>query len=216
MLLACPALAGAESITEAQQLAAAVEQRAVNTSNLQAEFIRHSGYVAIGNDGASQVLATGRLYWAEPVSLRLEQETPSQELIVADGKSVWWVRPERSRADVYPIGDFTASLRSLLDVLGGLSGISKDFDVIASTDEDQSDQPGEVTLVLKPKQPRTELSRLVLWLDRESLIPQGFRFSNLVGDTTQYRFTKIEVNQSLSKDLFRYQPPADYRVNDQR
>jgi outer membrane lipoprotein carrier protein len=150
------------------------------------------------------------------LNLRLEQVSPSQELVVADGVEVWWVRPERNRADVYSIDRFTGNLLSLLDVLGGLAGISEKFFLEEPEDSELSQVEGELTLVLRPKENRPDLQRLVLWLDASGLQLKGFRFSNVMGDSTMYRFSRLELNPALAGDAFSYRPPADYRVNDQR
>ena len=209
-------LLAAPNQADSQQLIGQIQSKAVATTNLQADFARTSDYVAIGNDGASQVMGTGKLYWAAPLNLRLEQVEPSSELIVSDGASVWWVRPERNRADAYPVDNFTSSLRSVLDILGGLSGINDNFIVEPTLETDLSPDNSDITLVLRPKVARADLNRLVLWFNQDTLQLAGFRFSNVVGDVTQYRFSNVLTNQSLPKDFFKYSPPADYRVNDQR
>ncbi len=207
--------AAANGLSE-QELAIQIQNRAVGTTSMQADFIRQSNYVAVGSDGAKQVQGAGKIYWAARLNLRLEQATPNKELIVADGTNVWWVRPERNRADVYPIDQFTNSLRSLLDVLGGLNGIKENFVAEPVQEQDLSNKADEATLVLRPRHPRADLSRLVLWFDESTLTLRGFRFNNVVGDSTEYRFDNVAINQALPKDFFKYRPPADYKVNDQR
>jgi outer membrane lipoprotein carrier protein len=215
----CAAGAGGEAFAsspEPQALAAGLERTYNGIKAMRADFIRHSQYVAMGNEGDRQVQGSGTLLWASPFNRRLEQTSPSQELVVADGVKVWWVRPERSRADVYSIDRFTGNLLSLLEVLGGLAGISEKFFLEEPENSELSRVEGELTLVLRPKENRPDLQRLVLWLDAAGRQLKGFQFSNVVGDSTMYRFNRLELNPALDSHLFRYTPPADYRVNDQR
>jgi outer membrane lipoprotein carrier protein len=200
----------------AQALAAQVQQDYARIKTLRAEFIRRSDYVAMGNEGERQVEGSGTLLWASPLRLRLEQFNPSPEMVVADGVNVWWVRPERSRADVYPIDSFTGNLLSLLEVLGGLAGIDEKFFLEEPQPSELSQLAGELTLVLRPRENRPDLHRLILWLDGKSRELRGFKFSNVVGDSTMYRFSRLELNPSFAASAFSYTPPDDYRVNDQR
>ena len=217
MLTMCAqALAAPVPSAESSELAVKVQQRASQVNTLRAEFVRQSDYVAMGSDGASQVMGSGQLFWGKPMNLRLEQHNPSHEIIIADGASVWWVRPERSRADSYPVDRFSGSLLSLLDVLSGMANINEKFMEVAVTDQDRSSSPREITLVLKPREARADLDRLVLWLDEGSYDLRGFKFSNVVGDTTMYRFSQVEINPGLPAGTFTYTPPDTYKINIQR
>ncbi|MDR1396586.1 MAG: outer membrane lipoprotein carrier protein LolA [Desulfarculales bacterium] len=221
LLIWLPLLAGAEDSPPAAgrellDLAVRVQDNSARVKSLEAEFIRQSDYAAVGADEARQVRGSGRLFWAGPLNLRLEQHAPTQETVVADGTSVWWIRPERRRADVYPIDSFTANLTSLLEVLGGLAKVNEKFFVEQPLPEDLSQIPGELTLALRPQEARADLNRLILWLDEKSLRLNGFKFSNVVGDATRYRLSQIKINPSFPAGVFTYAPPDDYRVNDQR
>jgi outer membrane lipoprotein carrier protein len=221
LIICLPLLAGAAASPPlASQdflaLASRVQDNSARIKSLEAEFIRQSDYAAVGTDGARQVRGSGRLFWASPLNLRLEQHTPSREIVVADGASVWWIRPERKRADVYLLDRFTANLTSLLEVLGGLASVNEKFFVEQPLPEELSQAPDELTLALRPQEARADLNRLILWLDAASLRLNGFKFSNVVGDTTMYRLSQVKINPALPAGAFTYTPPGDYRVNDQR
>lgn len=206
----------APALAEAQALAARVQARYQGINTLAAQFARKSLFVAAGNDGERTVDGSGALLWARPTSLRLQQETPRPELILAQQGSVWWVRAQRGRADVYPIERFTTGLRSLLDILGGLARVEESFTVEPPEEGDRPAGDGELTLVLKPKENRADIKRLVLWFAAEQTTLAGFRIVNIIGDVTEYRFSQVQVNPPLGPETFAYQPPADYRVTDHR
>jgi outer membrane lipoprotein-sorting protein len=215
ILLSCALTPAASAFAEQQpSLLNQIQQQARQLQTMEADFKRESRYAAVGNDGADRVQANGKMYWRSHLYLRLEQTSPSWEIIIADGQDVWWVRPERKRADVYPIDQFTSTLRSILDILGGLSKIDETF----TTDEllpEESDAEA-ITIALKPKQPRPDLTRLLLRFDRASKNLSGFKFSNVVGDSTEYQFSDIRVNQPIDENKFKYTPPDGYKINDQR
>jgi|GEM_PF-6427233 len=201
---------------EAATLAAKVQARYQGINTLAAQFMRKSLFVAAGSDGERVVEGSGGLLWSRPASLRLQQDTPRPELILTQQGSVWWVRSERGRADVYPLERFTTGLRSLLDILGGLARVDESFSVEAPEEGDRPAEEGDLTLVLKPKENRADIKRLVLWFGPEQMVLSGFRIVNVIGDITEYRFQQVQVNPPLGPETFSYQPPADYRVTDHR
>ncbi|CAO0821099.1 outer membrane lipoprotein carrier protein [Desulfarculales bacterium] len=202
---------------ESAALAAKVQARYQQVSSLAAVYQRKSIFVAAGNDSERSVEGEGCLLWARPTSLRLDQQEPRKELIVIQQNSVWWVRPQRGRADIYPLDRFTSGLRSLMDALGGLARVDESFTVEPAPEEDRTPAvAGQSILVLKPKEKHTDLKRLVLWFNPEDMILQGFRIVSLIGDVTEYRLQQVQVNPSLAADSFTYQAPADYKLTDHR
>lgn len=216
VLTVSAALAAGGKTEPASGLAAAIQKRYRGIESLKADYRRLSRFVAAGALSRREVRASGRLYWARPARLRLEQDTPRRELIVAGEHQVWWVRPSRKRADLYPVEQFTSGLKPLLEVLGGLASLERSFRLLPPTPQEQAFLPGCRVLALAPKVARADLKRLVIWVDAGDLVLRGFRIVNIVGDLTQYRLENVQVNPSLSPDLFTYQPPEGYRVREQR
>lgn len=208
--------AQAAAQAEAVALAGRIQARYQQINGLSAQYLRKSLFVAAGSDGERTVEGSGLMLWAKPTSLRLQQEKPRQELILTQQGSVWWVRPQRGRADVYPLERFTSGLRSLLDALGGLARVDESFTVEAAEEGDHLAGGDALTLALRPKENRADLKRLVLWFSPEELVLAGFKIVNVIGDVTEYRFEQVQVNPPLGSDSFAYQPPADYKVTDHR
>jgi len=207
--------AGAEP-QGASGLAAAIQKHYRGIESLKADYRRLSRFVAAGALSRREVRASGRLYWARPARLRLEQDRPRREFIVAGEHQVWWVRPDRKRADLYPVEQFTSGLKPLLEVLGGLASLERSFRLLSPSPQERELIPGCRVLALAPKVARADLKRLVIWVDAGDLVLRGFRIVNIVGDLTQYRLANVQVNPSLDPALFLYQPPDDYRVVEQK
>lgn len=201
---------------EPAALAARIQARYRQIDTLTADYQRHSRFKALGEESGREVSGSGRLYWARPLNLRLEQETPRGELVVTSGREAWWVRPEREKADLYPMDNFTAGLKPILDALGGLARLDQDFTVRAPAAGEGGAPEGMPALALVPKDRRADLSLLVVWFDPGELVLKGFTIINLVGDDTTYRFGEVRVNQPLNEAMFSFTPPAGYRVRDHR
>jgi outer membrane lipoprotein carrier protein len=146
-----------------------------------------------------QVFASnGVFYLKRPGLLRWEYQTPSQQLIVADGNRVW----------LYDIELEQVSHRSQDAVLNGtpaqlLSGtepISNHFQVNELGEQDQ------LTWVeLIPKDKEAQFSSLRMALHANQL--QRMEMSDNFGQVTRFFFDQIERNPELSDSLFEFEPP---------
>ena len=78
-------------------------------------------------------IAQGRLYFRPPYSLRLEQTSPQEELLVTDGQNLWWHVPHKNEAYRYPAMEFGRELRLLSDILMGLRDAGANFETVSYT-----------------------------------------------------------------------------------
>lgn len=146
-----------------------------------------------------QVFASdGVFYLKRPGLLRWEYQTPSQQLIVADGNRVW----------LYDIELEQVSHRSQDAVLNGtpaqlLSGtepISNHFQVNELGEQDQ------LTWVeLIPKDKEAQFSSLRMALHANQL--QRMEMADNFGQVTRFFFDQVERNPELSDSLFEFEPP---------
>ncbi|MCB2193831.1 MAG: outer membrane lipoprotein carrier protein LolA [Deltaproteobacteria bacterium] len=199
-------------------LAQRVQERYRKVQSLAADYKRASNFVSLGaQSGGRKVTGSGRLVWARPLKLRLEQAAPRQEMIITGGDAAWWVRPQRKQADLYPLSQFTSGLTSLLDALGGLASLEMDYKVgQASVKEAKAAPEGSLLLSLEPRHRRADLKELVLIFAKDDLALRGFVIYNLVGDRTAYSFSNLQINPVTTPQMFAYEPPVDYRVVDHR
>ncbi len=216
--LACLGLAGpagAQDTATPQQLAAKVQARYQTIHSLKADYQRRSRFQATAGQPGRVVEAKGKLTWARPLSLRLLQLEPRRELVVTTRQGVWWSRPQRRRADLYPLEQFTSGLRSLLDALGGLARLEESFILEKPDAEEMALGQGGPVLVLQPQKARVDLKRLVVWFSPD-LVLKGFRIISLMGDVTEYQLSRVKVNPPLSPETFSFTPDPGFTIRDHR
>lgn len=198
-------------------LAKRIQARYQKVSSLAADYTRTSSFVALAGLASRQVKGSGHLIWARTLRLRLEQEKPRQELILAAEGQAWWLRPAKKRADVYPLDRFTSGLTPLLQALGGLASLDADFVVSRPSPAQAAGGPeGGLSLLLNPRQRRADLKALVVWFNQDTLLLSGFKIINLVGDVTTYLLQNVKANVPVEAKLFSFDPPRDWRVVDHR
>ena len=68
-------------------------------------------------------LASGIIHFKAPHFLRLDQEMPASEIIIANDNILWWYIPDKKEAHRYRAKDFGKELRLLSDIFRGLAEV---------------------------------------------------------------------------------------------
>lgn len=159
---------------------------------------------------SSSQLATGVLYWARPDKLLLEQSTPSTEIMVTDGTTVWWYLAEEKLVYRYRDIDVASQLRPLMSFLSGIDSLNADFKVSKAPAE--AARAGQHGLILLPKEDLSGgVDRLTVWCDN-SFALTGFRLHAVTGETTDFRFTGLVENAKIDKKKFSFKPPRGTEI----
>jgi outer membrane lipoprotein carrier protein len=146
-----------------------------------------------------QVYASnGVFYLKRPGQLRWEYQTPSEQLIVADGDRVWLHDFELEQVS-------HRSQKAVLDgtpaqLLSGTGPISQHFEVNELGAESQ------LTWVeLIPKSKEAQFSRVRLALQESQL--ERMEMLDNFGQVTRFFFDNMERNPELDDELFEFEPP---------
>lgn len=152
-------------------------------------------------------LASGRIYFRPPDSLKLKQESPREEVIVTNGQILWWYIPAEKRVYRYPRSQFGEELTVLSDIFRGLSKVNEDFRV-----EIQPDGPDCDSLVkLTPDPPWREIQKIILGLSKHHDI-QMVEIHNQVGGKTRFILGKTRKRSDFEEGLFKFTVPPGVRV----
>jgi outer membrane lipoprotein carrier protein len=157
------------------------------------------------DDGHGKVVrsAAGNLALQKPGKFRWDYSEPSEQLILADGKQIWFYDKDLQQANVR---DRDASLANTPAVLlSGGASLSSQFDVTALAPSD-----GLEWFQLIPKNPDTDFQ----------LVRIGFRKGELatmfladkLNQVTQLTFSNPRRNAKFAPDLFTFVPPPGVDV----
>jgi outer membrane lipoprotein carrier protein len=157
------------------------------------------------DDGHGKVMrsAAGKLYLQKPGKFRWDYAQPSEQLILADGKQIWFYDKDLQQANVR---DMDASLANTPAVLlSGGGSLSSQFDVTALPPSD-----GLEWYQLIPKHADTDFQ----------LVRIGFRKGDLasmfladkLNQVTQLTFSNSKRNAKFAADLFSFVPPPGVDV----
>lgn len=152
-------------------------------------------------------LATGRLFFQFPLSLRMEQETPSHEILVSDGEVLLWYVPDKKTLYKYPAEKFGKELTVLRDLFGGLDNAEKKFHItLLDSPKDET-----VRLKLTPVPPWEQVDHLVVSFSRDLDI-KGLEIHNLFGSITRFTIEGMKTADPFEKGFFKLHVPEDTKV----
>jgi outer membrane lipoprotein carrier protein len=157
------------------------------------------------DDGHGKVMrsASGKLYLQKPGKFRWDYVQPSEQLILADGKQIWFYDKDLQQANVR---DMDASLTSTPAVLlSGSGSLSSQFDVTALPDSG-----GLQWFQLIPKHADTDFQLVRIGFLKGEL--SSMFLADKLNQVTQLTFSNSKRNAKFAPDVFTFVPPPGVDV----
>jgi outer membrane lipoprotein carrier protein len=158
------------------------------------------------DDGHGNVLRTaaGRLYLQRPGKFRWDYSKPSEQLILADGKQIWFYDKDLAQANVR---DMDASLASTpASLLSGSGSVSTQFNVTA-----MPPSAGLTWYQLVPKHADTDFQVVRIGFTKSGELASMF-LADKLNQITQLTFANSKRNDKFAPDLFTFVPPPGVDV----
>ena len=153
--------------------------------------------------GTVREVAEGTLAIQKPGRFRWDYRSPSPQLLVSDGSTIWLYDEELEQVTVRKADDtLTATPASLLS---GRDRASERFQVAAGAPRD-----GLEWSVLTPRLEDTDFREVRLGFRGDALVQM--ELEDRLGQTTRITFPSLERNVKLSAELFRFEPPPGVDV----
>ncbi|MBM4189870.1 MAG: outer membrane lipoprotein chaperone LolA [Betaproteobacteria bacterium] len=163
----------------------------------------HFSQTVVDRNGRKLQNSSGNMVFARPSLFRWVYEKPYAQIIVGDGKKVWFYDPDLEQVTVQrmnlAIGQSPAAL------LAGSNDIEKHFRL-----KDAGTSDGLEWLLATPKSGEGTFEQVRI----------GFRGSHIevlelkdnLGQTSRLQFSGLQHNPALASDLFRFKPPKGVDV----
>jgi outer membrane lipoprotein carrier protein len=152
--------------------------------------------------------AHGTVAFKRPGKMRWNLQNDEPQIIVADGKTLWFYQPEEQQVLRSPF-ETAFNSSTPISFLTGVGRIRDDFDVSI----DGSAQ-GKVTLALLPRRQGGEVGRLRLTVDTENYDIVAAEIFDPLGNITRLRFSGLKRNGGLDDSLFEFEVPDGVDVID--
>ncbi len=210
-ILIAPFELNAQALSQ-EQILEGLADRYRGLSTFQATYSRVAatpGTDQIFKSGSLQT-ATGELYWGRPAQLRLDQKSPTPELMVTDGSTVWWYLTAEKLVYRYRNIDVAGQMRPLIAFLSGLDSLNADFTVTMAPFDSQ--RPGQYGLKLLPKSgAEAGIDQVIVWCDGNYILT-GFKLISITGESTDFYLSNFTENPQFKSDRFSFTPPRGVEI----
>ena len=186
--------APADNLTAAKRL----NKLLTNTKSMTANFSQTT-------KGASSGTFTGTMSVQRPNNFRWETKSPSQQLIVANGNSMWVYDKDLEQATKQNVDSQVGNTPALL-LSGDPSQIDKNFKITQPYDNKNY-------YVLYPKSDSASFKSLSMSFSGGK--PVMMVLNDSLGQTTSIKFSSIKLNPSISSSQFKFTPPKGVDVINQ-
>jgi outer membrane lipoprotein carrier protein len=157
------------------------------------------------DDGHGKVMrsAAGKLFLQKPGKFRWDYSQPSEQVILADGKQIWFYDKDLAQANVRDMDSSLASTPASL--LSGSSSVSTEFNVTALPPNG-----GLQWFQLIPKRADTDFQLVRIGFDKGDL--RSMFLADKLNQVTQLTFSNSKRNVTFAPDLFSFVPPPGVDV----
>ncbi|MFA9488813.1 MULTISPECIES: outer membrane lipoprotein chaperone LolA [unclassified Mannheimia] len=145
----------------------------------------------------------GKFQVKRPNLFRMDTKSPQENLIVSDGKNLWFYDPFVSQVTVNTVQDAVNNTPFVLLTSSDKSHWDQ-YDVTQNAD----------TFVLKPKSKKSNLRQFDVRIDQSGLL-KGFSTIERDGQSNLYVLRNITTG-GVSNDLFKFTVPKGAELDDQR
>jgi outer membrane lipoprotein carrier protein len=181
-----------------------VQERYDTTRDFTADVTQEMTIASLGKT----TTAHGTMAFKRPGKMRWDLSQGDEQVIVADGKTLWLYQPKEKQVLKAP---FDAAFRATTPIsfLTGVGKIAQDFDVSADGGDAKS---GVLYLLLVPRHDSAGVGKLRLTVARDSGEIRGAEIHDPLGNVSRLRFDHIKRNVGLSDDQFAFQVPPGVDV----
>jgi outer membrane lipoprotein carrier protein len=157
-------------------------------------------------DGQGKELrsAAGKFYLERPGKFRWDYSEPSEQLILADGKQIWFYDKDLAQANVRDMDGTLSSTPAML--LSGSGSVSAAFDI-----KQLPADGGLRWFQLIPKHSNTDFQLVRIGFDKNGELASMF-LADKLDQITQLTFTNPTKNPKFAPDLFAFTPPPGVDV----
>ena len=190
--------------TSDQQVLDAIQSQYENILTFEADFTQRS-YVKMMNQTQD---VKGRVQIKKPGKMRWVYGAPDTQILISNEKTLWLYVPDEEQATKVPVESIYSSNTPAL-FLAGKGKLTHAFDVESVSQEDKN-----IIVSLVPKTAEQGLARLVLQADKKNYQITGSTVYDKLGNKTEIRFNRIQVNHEISEEQFQLKTPPGVEILD--
>ena len=203
LLLSFPA-AARDEIRGAAAAVKGIGERYSAVNDLRCEFTQETRVASMDE----KILSSGRAWFKKPAMMRWEYEKPWKDVVVSDGKKVWYLDSRENRVTETAL-DESPNAPGFHAVPSMLEDLDRVFDV--RLNPGSPDARGNVLLDLVPRTGRETRSVTIAVAPKTHAL-RKIVVSDVFGNTTVITLLAARENPGVPDSLFRFEKPKGART----
>lgn len=199
LALALTQSAGAQPESTSERGVATLQAFLSGVRSLTADFEQE----LYGPDDHLLETQAGKLSLQRPNRFRWSYVTPSELLVVADGKKLWMYDVDLAQVTVSPLDDTVGSSPAML--LSGDRDVRDEFNVVEAFTRD-----GLQWVKLTPKTGAADFRSVTIGF--EGTAPRRLELVDGLNQVTRISLANVAVNPELADSVFQFKPPPGVDV----
>ncbi|UXI00327.1 outer membrane lipoprotein chaperone LolA [Photobacterium sp. TY1-4] len=157
----------------------------------------------VSPEGDLLVEGEGDVAITRPNLFRWNTELPDENLLISDGKTLWYYSPFIEQVTAMWLNDATEQTPFVLLTRNSAADWAK-YHVVQTAD----------TFTLTPKDPTSSMGKFVVTVAKNGQV-RSFSVVEQDGQRSNFTFSRFSTRQP-SRDLFTFTPPTGVELDDQR
>lgn len=150
--------------------------------------------------------ASGVFFFKGPHFLKVQQDTPSREFVISNGKSIWWYVPDEKTA--YRYDNMGKELSILSMIFMGLKNPEDSFNITIA----ESGDIKEYILTLTPNESLEEIDCINVTVAENVYKITRIEIIDITGNLTRFELGEFEQKNGIDDSFFDFKVPEDVKV----
>ena len=198
-------------VTDAEAVTALLErfdEVQLNTQTMIAHFVEKKKLQLLADDQVQ----TGTFYYSKPSSFMWEYSKPDDKVILISAEQLLIYYPQLKKAEEIDITRYSKRILRFFGLGQPTAELRKYYDLTLAEDPAM---PDTYLLLLDPRKRRVQkrLDSILIWIDREMLVPRQVEYVEVDGDSTRFTFRNLEINSAISPAKYVINIPPDVEVS---
>lgn len=164
--------------------------------------------------------ARGEVWFKKPGLMHWKYSSPQQDTIIINQEGFFWYMPEDNQLIKREKKDAFSTI-SPMSILGENMQLEKDFEIIGMEEMHQEKEKNEEkkerkllghAILLKPINPEVAIKKIRVEVKAKKFSLSAIEVEETSGNRNRIEFDKLEINQKISPDLFKYTPLPGTKV----
>lgn len=156
-----------------------------------------------------QNISKGKVYLKKPGRMRWEYKEPEEQVVVSDGKTLWFYLPLGGQATKSNLGEAIVP-DSPYNFLMGKGKIKQLFEISAVTPEWGDAKLRYLSLV--PKRGEANMAKIIIGVDRKTFQVEETNIIDYFGNSTRVIMSEVDRGGDIPNTMFNFVPPKDVEV----